>query len=140
MKSSVIQSLLLRLYRTPIVRHFLQSAIGSRVFVFCYDVYKDVVEVPGNRALARFVAPKAWVIDVGANVGFFTERFASWVRDGGRVIAVEPDIENVALLKKRLRRRKITVVDVHAAAAMDRNGTVYLSRNPKSSRGSPHFR
>jgi FkbM family methyltransferase len=130
MESSVIQSLALRVYRTPFVRRFSQTQVGSAIFVFCYDVYKDVVEVPGNRALGRFIPPKSWVIDVGANIGFFTERFAKWVRDGGRVIAIEPDIQNVALLNKRLKRRRLTVVDVHQAAATDRSGTVYLSRNP----------
>jgi FkbM family methyltransferase len=70
------------------------------------------------------------VIDIGANIGFFTERFAKWTRDGGRVIAVEPDGHNVALLKQRLARRAIGSVDIHQAAATERSGIVHLLRNP----------
>ncbi|MEJ7638766.1 MAG: FkbM family methyltransferase [Singulisphaera sp.] len=42
------------------------------------------------------------VLDVGANVGFFATLFSRWVGDDGRVLAVEPEPENVALLRRNL--------------------------------------
>lgn len=100
------------------------------MFVRAYDVYKEFIETPGNYALARRIPPRTWAVDIGANIGFFTERFAKWVSDGGRVIAVEPDAHNVKLLRQRLARHAIKSVDVHQAAAAEFSGTICLQRNP----------
>jgi len=42
------------------------------------------------------------VLDVGANIGFFATLFSRWVGDDGRVLAVEPEPENLALLRRNL--------------------------------------
>jgi len=130
MTSSIIQQLVLGVYRQPLVTRLLRTRAGSSLFVACYDIYKDLFEVPGNRALAARIAPGSWAIDVGANIGFFTARFARWVTAGGRVIAIEPDSENLALLKRRLSTSNLSNVDVHQAVAMERSGTAHLQRNP----------
>ena len=44
-------------------------------------------------ALHRFVPEGSLVIDVGANIGFFTTRFADWVGGRGHVVAIEPDLD-----------------------------------------------
>jgi FkbM family methyltransferase len=130
MSARLLQSAALATYRHPMMQRFTRTRLGSAIFVWAYDVYKELVEAPGNHALRRWIPPRRWAIDIGANVGFFTERFATWVSDGGRVIAVEPETRNLALLKQRLARRSIeSAVDVHAAAATERPGTVYLKRN-----------
>src|SRR3954462_3566134 len=101
MISSVIQPILLRIYRLPVVNALVRTRVGSFFYVICYDLYKNFVEAAGNQALARHIPPGSWAIDVGANNGFFTKRFARWVKAGGRVIAIEPDPENLALLYRR---------------------------------------
>jgi FkbM family methyltransferase len=129
MNVRLLQSAALATYRHLMTQRWMQTRFGSAIFVGGYDLYKEFLEVPGNHALARRIPPRSWVIDIGANIGFFTERFAKWTRDGGRVIAVEPDCYNVALLKQRLARCSIESVDIHQAAATERSGTVYLQRN-----------
>jgi len=119
------QAFALATYRNPIVNRFLRTGVGSAIFASCYDFYKDALEVPGSGGLARQIHPGEWVIDVGANIGFFTERFARWVRDGGKVIAIEPDRRNADQLRKRLARRNLNAVDIFQGAATARNGPIF---------------
>ena len=46
----------------------------------------------------EFVPDGTLVIDVGANIGFFSLRFAEWVGDGGKVIAIEPEDQKYELI------------------------------------------
>jgi len=48
------------------------------------------------------VKPRAIVVDVGANIGYYTLILARLVGPEGRVFAFEPDPENFALLKKNI--------------------------------------
>lgn len=130
MTSSIVQQFVLAIYRQPFVRMLLRARFGSSLFIVCYDLYKDWFEVPGNRALARRVAFGSWAIDVGANNGFFTKRFAQWVTGGGRIIAIEPDSENLALLRRRVSTEGLTAVAIHRAVAIERSGSAHLRRNP----------
>lgn len=54
---------------------------------------------PGyTAALRELVSPGVAVVDVGANVGFYTMLFAHWAGAAGRVVAYEPDPANLRLL------------------------------------------
>jgi len=61
--------------------------------------------VLGNRRIHRlmnpFLTPGAVVVDVGANIGFNTVYAAQRVGSRGRVLAVEPADDNVAVLRTR---------------------------------------
>ncbi len=52
--------------------------------------------------LRHCVQPNDTVIDVGANIGFYTVLFSKWVGAQGHVVAYEPDPANVLLLKQNL--------------------------------------
>jgi FkbM family methyltransferase len=131
MTSTIIQKLVLAIYRLPFVNAMFRTRIGSSFYVVCYDIYKNFLEAAGSQALARHIGAGTWAIDVGANVGFFTERFARWVKDGGRVIAIEPDGENLVLLRRRLAAAHLDCVYLHQAVAVEKSGSVRLQRNPQ---------
>ena len=131
MTSFFFQKLAVGIYRLPFVSALSRTRIGSSIYVACYDFYKRFLEAAGSHALARHIPPGSWAIDVGANIGFFTERFARWVRSGGRVIAVEPDGENLALLRRRISAAGLNGVEVHQAVALENSGSVRLTRNPR---------
>jgi len=77
------------------------------------------------------VKPGEVVIDIGANVGFFTKRFAQWVSDGGFVIAVEPETSNFSLLLRNLDKSGTTaVVKTVQGVAAEQSGTLKLAVNP----------
>src|SRR5260370_40368150 len=70
----------------------------NRVFLALYPIYKKYFEAGPIDRLREFVPAGTLVIDVGANVGFFSLRFARWVGDGGKVIAIEPEDKNYIAL------------------------------------------
>ena len=57
-------------------------------------IYKQYFEAGPIDRLQEFVPSGSLVIDVGANVGFFSLRFAKWVGKGGKVISIEPEDRN----------------------------------------------
>lgn len=48
------------------------------------------------------------VLDIGANIGYFTLLFAGAVSSEGKVIAIEPDVDNFQLLQRNIALNKLT--------------------------------
>jgi FkbM family methyltransferase len=127
-----VRDLLLQMYGSFSQRGWLTSAVGRSSYELAYDVYKRTLEVPGIRHLQRFVPPGATVIDVGANIGFFTMRFAQWVGESGRVLAIEPARDNAACLARRLKGRGLMRrVHLIEAVAAETEGSAHLALNPR---------
>jgi FkbM family methyltransferase len=108
----------------------MQQPWARRLFLAAYSAYKTWIESGPVDRLKDLVAPGSTVVDVGANVGFFTLKFASWVGEQGQVIAIEPDVENFETLAAKvgatgLERR----VRLHQAAAAAEAGYVRFQRN-----------
>lgn len=66
------------------------------------------------------------VIDVGANVGYFTVLLAQLVGSTGKVYAFEPDPRNFRLLKQTIARNRWTHVIAEQKAVLDKNDTLIL--------------
>src|SRR5271157_4839677 len=66
------------------------------------------------------------VLDVGANIGYYTLLFARLVGDEGRVYAFEPDPHNFALLKKNVRINGYRTVVLVNKAVSERTGPLKL--------------
>lgn len=79
----------------------------------------------------RFLRPGMRVVDIGANVGYHTVRFAKLVGKDGRVFAFEPAPSNFEILKRNVRRRGLANVVLERKAVSEVTGTVpfYLGRN-----------
>jgi FkbM family methyltransferase len=74
------------------------------------------------------------VLDIGANVGYYTLLFAELVGEHGRVLAFEPDPTNFRLLEKNVRIHGFTNVVLVPQAVHDRTGDIRLFLNA-SNRG-----
>lgn len=72
--------------------------------------------------LRATLKPGMAMVDVGANIGYFTNLAASLVGPLGRVIAIEPEPENLALLSANVRRNGHSAVTICACAVGDRPG------------------
>lgn len=68
-----------------------------------------------------------WALDVGANVGAFTVAMATSVGPSGKVVALEPDPQNLRWLRENVRRNGLEhQVSVVPAAATERDGEEIL--------------
>lgn len=76
--------------------------------------------------LCSFVRPGDCVLDVGANIGLYSLALSRAVGPHGRVVAVEPDPDNLALLRRNLRSNACGNVTVVEEALGDGARTVHL--------------
>src|SRR5512138_2867115 len=66
-----------------------------------------------TEAVLRSVKSGMVVVDIGANIGYYTLLFARLVGPQGRVIAFEPDPATFALLKKNVDSNQHRNVELH---------------------------
>lgn len=98
-----------------------------------YNHLLGVHEPPVVAWLDKTLRPGMHVADIGANIGFYTVKFARLVGPGGRVLSVEPDPGVADILEHNILVNKLANVDVVRAAAGDKLGTLRLGRAAASS-------
>lgn len=72
------------------------------------------------------VKPGMAVVEIGANVGFFTLLLSGLTGAGGRVLAFEPDPENFRLLEKNASANCRTNITCRCAAVSEKAGSIKL--------------
>ena len=87
-----------------------QCIIGSGLF-----------EERSTEIARRLVKPGATVLDVGANIGYYTTLLARLVGENGRVIAFEPTEYYGNVLRKNLEANRIVNVELHPLGLSDRD-------------------
>jgi FkbM family methyltransferase len=88
-----------------------------------------------THAMKELLRPGDVFVDIGANIGFFTNLAARLVGSDGFVLAVEPMDKNVQLILRSLERNGFAHVRVLACAASDREGRVAMRTDPGTSNG-----
>jgi FkbM family methyltransferase len=125
-----VTSALIRLYARATRSGLLDRPRARRVFESAYFAYKRLIEAGPVESLREVVTSGSTAIDVGANIGFFTVRFARWVGPAGHVIAIEPEARNFTSLSRRVARAGLSdMVTCVQAAAADRHGELRLALN-----------
>lgn len=76
--------------------------------------------------LSAEIRPGMTIVDVGANIGYYTLLFSKLTGESGRVYAFEPEPQNFALLQQNLARNGRTNVQVFNLAASDQGGESFL--------------
>jgi len=75
------------------------------------------------------------VLDIGANIGYYTLLFAKLVGDNGKVFAFEPEPNNFALLKKNTEINGYRNVALIQKAISNRTGKTKLYVNERNAGG-----
>ena len=105
---------------SQVVVHRDDSDFGA--IIVSYKVYEEQV----RQALREHLGPGDVCLDVGAYVGVMTLLAASRVGPGGRVIAVEPNPDNVQLLYRGILLNGFTNVEVLPLAEADHRAVFSL--------------
>lgn len=86
-----------------------------------------------TQVIVDAVRPGDTVLDIGANIGYYTLLFARQTGPQGTVIAFEPDPDNFALLKKNVEANGYQNVELVQKAVSNENGaiTLYLDQKYK---------
>lgn len=82
----------------------LNTALGQRVYIAAYEVFKLLTEGREINIVSNFIKKDSLVIDVGANIGVHTKVFLSYIGEKGKVIAVEPELKNAEILQSRFSK------------------------------------
>ena len=71
------------------------------------------------------------IVDIGANIGYYTLLFAKLVGASGNVFAFEPEPYNFQLLQKNVKANSYQNVTIEKKAILDKNGktNLYLSKS-----------
>lgn len=83
---------------------------------------------PLTSFLINYLQPDDVFVDVGANLGYFTVYAGLAVGAGGKVLAVEPDERNAALLTANAELNGLRNVQLHRTAVADFTGEAPLFR------------
>jgi FkbM family methyltransferase len=110
----------------------VRTDVGD-LFVHADDaVLRPVLEAEGrwepdeSDFLRAHIRPGSVFLDVGANIGYMTILGARACAPGGRVIAVEPEARNIAVLRANLWRHGVDAL-VLPAAAYSRRDFLHLA-------------
>ncbi len=129
-----IMARLMRCYPAKPEQRLVNLFNGRSLFIDPNDTLglSSGIFEPQETALCRdLIKPGSRVLDVGANIGYYTVLFAEWVGPSGHVIAVEPDPANLELLLANTEDfRRNGRVSVQSVALGDQEGKsrLYQSR------------
>lgn len=113
---------MLRPESTTVMGHtmFLDSLDSSRLALHgIYEPYE-------TQLVLNTVKKGDVVIDIGANIGYYTLIFAKLVGENGKVLAFEPDPTNFELLKKNINVNGYHNVDLQQKAVCDQKQKINL--------------
>ena len=110
-------------------------AFGNFLFKNSFPLYKIMYQFFKERQdafeidlIKKVVKANATVIDIGANIGFYSEIFSNIVGPNGAVHCFEPDETNFNYLKKRCSSLKNVFINKKAVADTSQNIKIYTSK------------
>ncbi len=113
-----------------------EIAISLKDYNLCVDLtdegvcepiyYTGKYEVKVTDYFRKTIKPGMTVMDIGANIGYYTLLFSNLVGPNGKVFAFEADPINFSFLKKSVEMNKINNIEIVQKAVSDRAGNISL--------------
>jgi FkbM family methyltransferase len=108
--------------------------IGNRVYDRAFPIYvlgyrgfKAYADHAERKILRRTLSPGDVAVDVGANIGIYTQLLSRWVGPTGLVHSFEPSPENFGRLKSATRKLGNVRLSHAAVGESSRRTTLYVS-------------
>lgn len=118
------------------------TVLGKKMFLdlsdrtICENLYvRRVWEPQVTRHLRTFLSQGMTVLDIGANVGYYTLLFSELVGSNGRVFAFEPEPSRFNLLKANVEENRCTNVVLRREAVSNMTGEMRLNMDPRANPG-----
>jgi FkbM family methyltransferase len=111
----------------------LAQVPGFRIYAACNDaavgryVRDNNYELDVTAVFQSVLKEGMQVIDIGANIGYFTLLSAALVRPAGHVLAIEPNPRNARLIEASRRENGFENITICQTAAGRRAGTLVLN-------------
>lgn len=96
--------------------------VGQRVALEKYEPYE-------TKLILRQIKKGDVIVNVGANIGYYTVLLADKVGPSGKVYAFEPDSKNFEILKKNIEINKLSNVILVKAALSSQKGVKKLYKS-----------
>jgi len=90
------------------------------------DMVMDRYEMATTKLFRQIIKPGMVVVDIGANIGYFTLLAAELVGSSGRVLAFEPESENYSLLQTNIQLNTFSNIRPIEAAVSNESGSTQL--------------
>ena len=108
--------------------------IGNRVYhrafpiyALCYRGFRAYADHAERKFLRKTLAPGDVAVDVGANIGIYTQLLSRWVGPTGLVHSFEPSPENFGRLQSATRKLANVRLSQSAVGESSRRTTLYVS-------------
>lgn len=131
------------MFLTPLIRkgqdYFSEHGIGKLPIVraardafvrHCGLSWWKITEPTQTQVAEQVVRPGDTVVDIGANIGYYTLKLSERVGENGRVFAFEPEPKNFRLLECNVARRRCGNVTLVQKAVAPSSGTMQLFLSP----------
>ena len=108
--------------RVPVLGSWMRRDPGDRLNLGVNGVSEPV----DTAFVGRVVRPGDTVVDVGANIGYYTCFMARWVGPAGRVVAFEPAPDLIGILRDNVVHNGYANVQVENRAVTETTGPLTL--------------
>jgi len=111
-------------------KYGIKMYLDRNDLAICKTLAKEYAwEESETNFLKKIIVPEMSIIDIGANIGYFTLLLAKWIGPKGKVYSFEPDPSNFKLLTKNLKANRINNVHCFQKAISNKNAkkSLFLS-------------
>ena len=128
---SLLHLLLRFMYWLVASTGFLKTRYGIQSYAYIYGQFKSITEGRVRNKVCSFIKPNTLAIDVGANIGTFTRVMIDKIGSKGKVVAIEPERQNVTFLRQCFSDElECGILNVIECVVTDKIGDFFLHIDP----------
>jgi FkbM family methyltransferase len=117
------------LYKTLSQKNYLKFLNSSFLGLYKAGLLRNNPKYQYHYFAKNLVAPGDTVIDLGANLGYYSNLFVKWTGESGKLYAVEPVIPFNEILQWRLKDKKQVTIFPYALGTEEKEITLVIPKD-----------